>query len=108
MDESAERRMCCSRQRTSSSSHPAAARYETFRIEAVRLRLSRPSSQPLAAVIKDLKTRGLFDETIVVCGSEFGRTPVVEVGGTATAPSGRDQTPSASASGSPAAASRVG
>jgi Protein of unknown function (DUF1501) len=41
---------------------------------------ARDSDQPFAALIKDLKSRGLFDETIIVCGSEFGRTPVVEVG----------------------------
>jgi len=40
----------------------------------------RDSDQPFAALIKDLKSRGLLDETIIVCGSEFGRTPVVEVG----------------------------
>jgi hypothetical protein len=39
------------------------------------------SDQPYAALIKDLKARGLFDETIIVCGSEFGRTPLVETGG---------------------------
>src|SRR6266850_1120185 len=38
------------------------------------------SDQPFAALIKDLKARGLFDETLIVCGSEFGRTPVVEMG----------------------------
>jgi hypothetical protein len=31
------------------------------------------SDQPFAALIKDLKARGLFDETLIVCGSEFGR-----------------------------------
>jgi uncharacterized protein (DUF1501 family) len=31
--------------------------------------------QPIAALIKDLKQRGLLDETIVVLGTEFGRTP---------------------------------
>ncbi len=41
---------------------------------------ARDSDQPFAALIKDLKSRGLFDETLIVCGSEFGRTPVVEVG----------------------------
>src|SRR5215469_13867298 len=35
------------------------------------------SDQPFAALIKDLKSRGLFEETLIVCGSEFGRTPVV-------------------------------
>ena len=31
--------------------------------------------QPIAALIKDLKQRGMLDETIVVIGTEFGRTP---------------------------------
>jgi len=31
--------------------------------------------QPIAALIQDLKQRGLLDETIVVVGTEFGRTP---------------------------------
>lgn len=39
------------------------------------------SDQAFAAVIKDLKQRGLWKDTLVVCGSEFGRTPVREVGG---------------------------
>jgi hypothetical protein len=34
--------------------------------------------QPLAALIADLKTRGLLDETLVVWGAEFGRTPMVQ------------------------------
>ncbi|WP_166820262.1 DUF1501 domain-containing protein [Thalassoroseus pseudoceratinae] len=34
--------------------------------------------QPIAALLKDLKQRGLLDETLVVWGSEFGRTPVGE------------------------------
>jgi hypothetical protein len=38
------------------------------------------SDQPFAALVKDLKSRGLLDETLIVCGSEFGRTPVVETG----------------------------
>ena len=42
---------------------------------------AKDSDQPFAAVIKDLKARGLFKDTLVVCGSEFGRTPVMEVGG---------------------------
>ena len=42
---------------------------------------AKDSDQPFAAVIKDLKARGLFDETLVVCGTEFGRTPVLETGG---------------------------
>ena len=35
--------------------------------------------QPTAALIKDLKQLGLLDETLVVWGGEFGRTPMVEI-----------------------------
>jgi hypothetical protein len=42
---------------------------------------AKNSDQAFAAVIKDLKTRGLWKDTLVLCGSEFGRTPVREVGG---------------------------
>jgi hypothetical protein len=34
--------------------------------------------QPIAALVKDLKQRGLLDETLVVWGGEFGRTPMNE------------------------------
>jgi hypothetical protein len=34
--------------------------------------------QPIAALIKDLKQRGLLDETLVVWSSEFGRTPMAQ------------------------------
>jgi hypothetical protein len=55
---------------------------------------AKDSDQPFAAVIKDLKSRGLFKDTLVVCGSEFGRTPVMEVGGGAgQAQNGRDHNP---------------
>ena len=36
------------------------------------------TDQPIAALIKDLKQRGLFDETLVVWGGEFGRQPTAE------------------------------
>jgi hypothetical protein len=55
---------------------------------------ARDSDQPFAAVIKDLKARGLFEKTLVVCGSEFGRTPVVEVGSNGgSTQNGRDHNP---------------
>src|SRR5262245_43511960 len=55
---------------------------------------AKDSDQPFAAVIKDLKSRGLFKDTLVVCGSEFGRTPVMEVGGGAgQTQNGRDHNP---------------
>jgi hypothetical protein len=36
------------------------------------------TDKPIAALIKDLKQRGLWDETLVVWGGEFGRTPTSE------------------------------
>jgi hypothetical protein len=38
------------------------------------------TDQPIAALLKDLKQRGLLDETIVVWGGEFGRQPTAEYG----------------------------
>ena len=37
------------------------------------------TDQPAAALIKDLKQRGLLEETLVVWGGEFGRTPMSEI-----------------------------
>jgi hypothetical protein len=57
---------------------------------------AKDSDQPFAAVVKDLKSRGLLDETLVVCGTEFGRTPVLETGGGAAGGrvvNGRDHNP---------------
>jgi uncharacterized protein (DUF1501 family) len=36
---------------------------------------------PIAALLTDLKRLGLFDETLVIIGGEFGRTPAVELAG---------------------------
>jgi hypothetical protein len=41
--------------------------------------LARQCDQAIAALLTDLKQRGLFDETLVICGGEFGRTPAVEL-----------------------------
>jgi len=50
--------------------------------------------QPIAALIKDLKQRGMLDETMVVWGSEFGRTPLGENrSGKRETGSGRDHHP---------------
>jgi hypothetical protein len=48
--------------------------------------------QAIAALLGDLKHRGLLDETLVICGGEFGRTPAVELAqpGTGTTKLGRD------------------
>jgi hypothetical protein len=49
--------------------------------------------QPLAALITDLKQRGMLDETLVVCATEFGRTPALEVTSLNKAGTGRDHHP---------------
>jgi len=49
--------------------------------------------QSIAALIKDLKQRGLLDSTMVVWGSEFGRTPLGENRGGRKANTGRDHHP---------------
>ena len=41
-------------------------------------RLCAEVDQPIAGLLKDLKQRGLLEETLVVWGTEFGRTPGVE------------------------------
>jgi hypothetical protein len=40
--------------------------------------LCKDIDQPIAALLTDLKNRGLLDETLVVWGGEFGRTPTTE------------------------------
>lgn len=36
------------------------------------------ADKPIAALIRDLKQRGLLDDTLIICGGEFGRTPFRE------------------------------
>ncbi len=43
--------------------------------------------KPVAGLLKDLKQRGLLDDTLVIWGGEFGRTPMSEKG------DGRDHNP---------------
>jgi len=50
------------------------------------------TDQPAAALLKDLKQRGLLDSTLVVWGGEFGRTPMVQAGTPGNA-AGRDHHP---------------
>lgn len=56
-------------------------------IESNHSRLCKSSDKPVAGLLKDLKQRGLLDETLVVWGGEFGRTPMSEKG------DGRDHNP---------------
>jgi hypothetical protein len=48
-------------------------------IEVNHRRLARQCDRAIGALLKDLKQRGLLDETLVIWGGEFGRTPVVEL-----------------------------
>ncbi len=48
-----------------------------------------------AALVKDLKQRGLLDETLVIWGGEFGRTPMVESNAALGRSLGRDHHPQA-------------
>jgi uncharacterized protein (DUF1501 family) len=53
------------------------------------------TDQACAALIKDLKRTGLFDETLVLWGGEFGRTPMVESNAALGRSQGRDHHPQA-------------
>jgi hypothetical protein len=44
-------------------------------IEENHLRMAAQTDQPIAALLADLKQRGLLDSTLVVIGGEFGRSP---------------------------------
>ena len=54
---------------------------------------SRSMDRPVAALIKDLRDRGLLDETLVVWGGEFGRTPFREGRTAGSKVLGRDHYP---------------
>src|SRR5258708_38844777 len=56
-------------------------------LEKNHSRHCRASDKPIAGLLADLKSRGLLDETLVVWGGEFGRTPFNEKG------DGRDHNP---------------
>ncbi|QDT66871.1 DUF1501 domain-containing protein [Calycomorphotria hydatis] len=49
------------------------------KIEKEHGRLAKDCDQANAALLIDLKQRGLLDDTLVICGGEFGRTPTVEL-----------------------------
>jgi hypothetical protein len=56
-------------------------------IEGNHSKRCRASDKPIAGLLSDLKSRGMLDETLVVWGGEFGRTPFNEKG------DGRDHNP---------------
>ena len=64
---------------------------------AVRLKESATiQDQPIAALLRDLKQRGLLEDTLIVWGGEFGRTPTSQppgADGTLARLNGRDHNP---------------
>ncbi len=68
--------------------HGAGSKWDAHAdIEKNHTNLCQAMDQPVAALLKDLKRRGMLDETLVVWGGEFGRTPMSERG------NGRDHNP---------------
>jgi hypothetical protein len=68
--------------------HGAGNRWDAHRgIERNHSENCRTSDKPVAGLLRDLKRRGLLDETLVIWGGEFGRTPMSEQG------DGRDHNP---------------
>ena len=51
---------------------------------------AQETDRPIAGLLADLKSRGLLDQTLVICNGVFGRLPIVQKGGT-----GRDHNPHA-------------
>jgi hypothetical protein len=48
-------------------------------LEVNHRRLARDCDQAIGALLRDLKQRGMLDDTLVIWGGEFGRTPTVEL-----------------------------
>jgi hypothetical protein len=59
-------------------------------IEQNHRKLAAELDGPIAALLTDLKQRGMLEETLVIWGGEFGRTPTVELDGNGKAALGRD------------------
>jgi uncharacterized protein (DUF1501 family) len=58
-------------------------------IEDAHRRLAGECDQPIAALLQDLKSRGMLEDTLVVWCGEFGRLPIAQLGGKP----GRDHNP---------------
>jgi hypothetical protein len=56
----------------------------------IHKKLAAQADKPIAALLKDLKARGLLNETVVIITGEFGRTPAIEVSGLVNVQNGRD------------------
>jgi membrane-anchored protein YejM (alkaline phosphatase superfamily) len=62
-------------------------------LEKTHRKLALEIDRPVAALLKDLKQRGMLDDTLIVFGGEFGRTPTVELTDAGTSKAGRDHNP---------------
>jgi hypothetical protein len=60
-------------------------------IEGNHRGFANETDQPISALLSDLKQRGLLDDTLVICGGEFGRLPIAQV----ESKPGRDHNPNA-------------
>ncbi len=68
--------------------HGAGNRWDAHAgLEKNHSELCAAMDKPVAGLLRDLKSRGLLDETLVIWGGEFGRTPMSEKG------DGRDHNP---------------
>jgi len=68
--------------------HGAGSKWDSHSgLEKNHAALCAQMDQPVAALVRDLRRRGLLDSTLVVWGGEFGRTPMSEKG------DGRDHNP---------------
>jgi hypothetical protein len=68
--------------------HGAGSKWDSHsKLEKNHSSLCAAMDKPVAGLIRDLKSRGLLDETLVIWGGEFGRTPMSEKG------DGRDHNP---------------
>ncbi len=68
--------------------HGAGSKWDSHsKMEENHSRLCNNVDQPIAGLILDLKQRGLLEDTLVIWGGEFGRTPMSEKG------DGRDHNP---------------
>ncbi len=56
----------------------------------VHAKLAQQADGPIAALVDDLKLRGLFEETLLIIGTEFGRTPMIQNSGLEKVCNGRD------------------
>ena len=68
--------------------HGAGSKWDAHaKIESNHAGLCASMDKPVAGLLKDLKARGMLEDTLVVWGGEFGRTPMSEKG------DGRDHNP---------------